>query len=270
LGDLEEVERVQAGIGEWLRRMARSGRHELRGIPASAVLPLLCAAAFGPALADAYDLTAPSREALGGSSAQTGATAVARIGVLSSVGASALGELLADTLERARSASPSGDPSRSDLQREIARSVKEALSAADARAGDVRSDLAMVLREIDAGGTLFRAAIEAGDQDLQHEVLAAVEAVSSEFGEMEFLLADLSHAAEECQASLSSQGAELRAASERVGRQSADVRMAREELVIIEQRTRQWLPGSGGQEPSAPRWADGCPYRGLLADDRGQ
>ena len=255
MGDLEEVERVQAGIGEWLRRMACSGRHELRGIPASAVLPLLCAAAFGPALADAADLTAPPREST---------AAVARIGVLSSVGASALAEVLAGTLERARSAHPSGDLSRSDLQREIARSAKEALSAADTRAGQVRSDLAMVLREIDAGGTLFRAAIEAGDEDLQHEVLAAVEAVSSEFGEMEFLLADLAHAAEEIQDSLSSQGTELRTASERVGRQSADVRMAREELAIIEQRTRQWLPGSGGQEPSAPRWADGCPYRGLL------
>jgi len=250
LGDLEEVEQVQAGIREWLHRTASGGRHELRGIPASAVLPLLCAAAFGPALADASDLTS--------------AAAVAGIGVLSSVGASALGELLGDALERARKAHPSGDLSRHDLQREIAQSTKEALSAADARAGQVRSDLAMVLREIDAGGTVFRAAIEAADEELQHEILAAVEAVSTEFGEMGFLLADLSHAAEEIQHSLSSQGTELRTASEKVGRQSADVRMAREELAIIEQRTRQWLPGSGGQEASAPRWADGCPYRGLL------
>jgi WD40 repeat protein len=263
MGDLEEVERVQAGIGEWLRGMARSGRHELRGIPASAVLPLLCAAAFGPALADVSHLTVPPREGPDGGLASP-ASAVARIGVLASVGASALAELLAGTLERARAGHPSGDLSGSNLRREIARSVQEALSAADTRAGEVRSDLAMVLREIDAGGTLFRAAIEAANEDLQHEVLAAVEAVSSEFGEMEFLLADLSRAAEEIQASLASQGAELRAASERVGRQSADVRMAREELAVIEQRTRQWLPGSAGQEPSAPRWTDGCPYRGLL------
>ena len=31
-------------------RTARSGRHELRDIGAPAMLPLLCAAAFGPAL----------------------------------------------------------------------------------------------------------------------------------------------------------------------------------------------------------------------------
>ena len=53
LGDFEEVVRLQAGIREWLLRTARNGRHELRGVPAPAVLPLLCAAAFGPALAEA-------------------------------------------------------------------------------------------------------------------------------------------------------------------------------------------------------------------------
>ena len=80
LGDFEEVVRLQAGIREWLLRTARNGRHELRGIPAPAVLPLLCAAAFGPALTEAADLG--------------GAAAVARVGVLSSVGASALGDVL--------------------------------------------------------------------------------------------------------------------------------------------------------------------------------
>src|SRR6516225_7895672 len=68
LGDFEEVEGLRAGIREWLRRTARSNGHELSGIPASAVLPLLCAAAFGPELADAANVTTPSREGLGGSS----------------------------------------------------------------------------------------------------------------------------------------------------------------------------------------------------------
>ena len=282
LGDFEEVEGLRAGIREWLRRTARSNGHELSGIPASAVLPLLCAAAFGPELADAANVTTPSREGLGGSSPRAmppqgglggsapraSAAAVARIGVLASVGASALEEVLTDALERARSAHPSGDLSHSDLQWEIARSMREVLFADGPRAGEVRSDVAMVLREIDAGGTVFRAAIESGDEDLQREVLAAVEAVSSEYGEMAFLLADPSRAAGEIQDSLSGQGAELRTASEQVGRQSADVRMIREELAVIEQRTRQWLPGSDGREARASRWADGCPYRGLLPYDQ--
>jgi len=250
LGDFEEVVRLQAGIREWLLRAARNGRHELRGVPAPAVLPLLCAAAFGPALAEATGLG--------------GAAAVARVGVLSSVGASALGGVLAGAVDRVRSAHPSGDLSRSDVQREISRSVKESLCAGDTHTGEVRSDIAMVLREIDAGGTAFRAAIEAGDEELQREVLAAVGAVSAEFGEMEFMLADLTRAAGEIQDSLGGQSTELRIASEQVARQYADVRMIREALTVIEQRTPQWIPGSGGPDQSRPRWTGGCPYRGLL------
>jgi hypothetical protein len=142
LGDFEEVVRLQAGIREWLLRTAKNGRHELRGIPAPAVLPLLCAAAFGPALTEAAGLG--------------GAAAVARVGVLSSVGARVLGDVLAQALDRVRSAHPDGDPSRGDVQREITKSVQKALSAADPHADEVRSDVAMVLREIDAGGTVFR------------------------------------------------------------------------------------------------------------------
>ncbi len=250
LGDFEEVLRLQAGIREWLLRAARHGRHELRGLPAPAVLPLLCAAALGPALAEAAGLD--------------GAAAVARIRVLPSVGASALADAVAAAVDRVRSAHPSASPSRSDLQREISRSLREILSAGDGYADEVRSDIAMVLREIDAGGTAFRAAIEAGDEELEHEVLSAAETVSAEFGEMEFLLADLARAAGEIQDSLGGQGAELRVATEQVARQSADVRVIREELAAMEQRGRPWMPGSGGPGPDGPRWTSGCPYRGLL------
>ena len=125
----------------------------------------------------------------------------------------------------------------------------------------------MVMREIDAGGTVFRAAIEAGDEDLEREVLAAFEALGAEFGDMAFMLADLARAAGEIQDCLGGQGAELRAASEKVGRQSADVRMIREELAVIEQRTRQWLPeptprARGG--PAAAPIAGCCPMTGIM------
>ena len=152
-----------------------------------------------------------------------------------------------------------------NLEREISGSVSKVLAAHDKHADDLRSDIAMVMREIDAGGTVFRAAIEAGDEDLEGEVLAAFEALGAEFGDLAFMLADLARAAGEIQDSLGGQGAELRAASEKVGRQSADVRMIREELAVIEQRTRQWLPEP---TPPGPRWTGGCPYRGLLPYDR--
>ncbi len=252
MGGFEEVGRLQAGIREWLLRTSRNGRHELRDTQAQAVLPLLCAAAFGPALAAAGDLGS--------------ASAVARIGVLSAVDAAALSDVIRDALEHARSAHSCADPSRYDIQREINLSIKEILASRNGQADQVRSDIAMVLREIDAGGTVFRAAIESGNEELQREVLAAVEVVSAEWGEMRFMLADLARAAREIQDGMRGQGSELRITSEQIGRQSADVRMIREELAVIERRAPGWMPVSGGHQPA--RWADGCPYRGLLPYDR--
>src|SRR5690348_3413217 len=205
--------------------MARSGRDDLRGITAQGVLPWLCAAAFGPALADA-DGSAPGP---------------AKMGVLISVGADALAGLLEAVSSRARPASqdPAPDLIRS-LEGEISRAVGEVLGAPGQQADELRSDIAMVMREIDAGGTVFRAAIEAGGTDLEREVLAAFEALGAEFGDMAFMLADLARSAREIQDSLGGQDAELRATSLQVGRQAADVRMIREELTVIEQRARQW------------------------------
>ena len=162
---------------------------------------------------------------------------------------------------------PAPDLTRS-LEREISRAVTEVLGARDEQAGELRSDIAMVMREIDAGGTVFRAAIEAGDEELEREVLAAFEALGAEFGDMAFMLADLARAAGEIPDSLGGQEAELRAARMRTGRQSADVRMIREELAVIDQRAGQWLPEQ--PEPSAPgpRWDGGCPYRGLPPYDQ--
>ena len=251
MGDFEEVERLQAGIRAWLLRTARSGRHDLRGIDGPAVLPLLCAAAFGPALAD-VDGPAPG---------------LARMGVLTSVGADVLAHLLTEASSRARSASAGAPDLTRNLEAEISRAVGEVLAASDEHAGELRSDIAMVMREIDAGGTMFRAAIEAGDTAVEREVLAALEALGAEFGDMAFMLSDLARAAGEIQDSLDGQGAELRAARERAARQLADVRLIREELAVIEQRAGRWQLEPAEPSAPGPRW-DGCPYRGLLPYDQ--
>ena len=179
MGDFEEVERLQAGIRTWLLRTARSGRHELRGISVPAVLPMLCAAAFGPALARA-DGPAPG---------------LARMGVLVSVGADVLAPLLEGASSRARSASADAPDLTRSLEAEISRSVREVLDMGGPPSGELRSDIAMVMREIDAGGTAFRAAIEAGDEELEREVLTALESLGAEFGDMAFMLSDLARAA---------------------------------------------------------------------------
>src|SRR4029077_1093185 len=161
-----------------------------------------------------------------------------------------LARLLEGASSRARSASVDAPDLTRSLEAEISRSVREVLDAGGAGAGELRSDIAMVMREIDAGGTAFRAAIEAGDEELEREVLAALESLGAEFGDMAFMLSDLARAAGEIQDSLDGQDPELRAARERAVRQSADVRLIREELAAIEQRAAQWQPEPGG--PSGP------------------
>ena len=241
LGDFEEVVRLQAGIRDWLLRAARYGRDEPRGLPAPAVLPFLCAAAFGPALAESAELG--------------GAAAVARLGVLSSVGASALGDLVAAAVDRARSAHPAPGPSRSDLQREIRQSLAKILSAGAAHSGEVRSDIAMVLREIDAGGTVFRAAIESGDKELEHR------GSRRRRGGKRRIRRDGIPARRPGAGGRGDTGQPgrpgCRAAHRRRGGrgQAADVRVIREELAVMQQRTRQWLPGPGEPEPGRVRVA---------------
>src|SRR5580693_784516 len=43
--------------------------------------------------------------------------------------------------------------------------------------------------------------------------------------------------------------------------------MIREELALIEQRTTQWVPGSGDGQAAGRSWTGGCPYPGLLPYD---
>ena len=110
----------------------------------------------------------------------------------------------------------------------------------------------MVLREIDAGGTACRAAIESGDDELQHEVLAAAGAVSAEFGELEFLLADLAGRPGRSRTAWAARAPSCGPPASRSRRQSADGRVIREELAVMAQRpTRQWTPGPGGQRARA-------------------
>jgi hypothetical protein len=189
------------------------------------------------------------------------------MGVLVSVGADVLARLLEGASSRARSASADAPDLTRSLEAEISRSVREVLDAGGPGAGELRSDIAMVMREIDAGGTAFRAAIEAGDEELEREVLAALESLGAEFGDMAFMLSDLARAAGEIQDSLDGQGAELRAARDRAARQLADVRLIREELAVIEQRAGRWQLEPAEPSAPGPRW-DGCPYRGLLPYDQ--
>ena len=94
----------------------------------------------------------------------------------------------------------------------------------------------------------LRAAIETGSDRVRAEVIAAVGVLGAGFAELGFLVADVARAAAQIQASLDEQGANVRVIIEQNLRQSAEIRLARQDLAAIERRTRGG-PGRGGCQP---------------------
>ena len=128
----------------------------------------------------------------------------------------------------------------------------------------MRNDIASVLKEIDAGGTALRAAMEQSNERVRSDVITAIAVLCSDFGELRFLIKDVGQAAAEIQQSLDVQGADVRVIIEQNNRQSTDIRLVREDLAVIAGRARATGPARAGREDGVSRWVRGCPYRGLL------
>jgi hypothetical protein len=235
---------MQGGVREWVLRAARGGGRGLRVLAPSVLLSLLCAGAFSPLLAVAAGVAS--------------AAGVAGIGVLASVGGGVLAEVLTRALDQLREHG-GGRPSRDELEERIALEIQGILAAGDRRAGELRAEIAGVLREIDAGGTALRAAVEAGDERMLREVVGAMAELGSGFAELGFLVGDVKEAAARIQESLDEQGADVRQVIEQNNRQSAEIGLALGLLAVIEERTRDGVvvgPAGGGR---GPRWVAGMP-----------
>jgi WD40 repeat protein/uncharacterized protein YwlG (UPF0340 family) len=239
---------MRAGVAAWVLRFAR-GDGRLRDISPPALLSLLCAAAFAPLIAVGAGVT--------------GAAAVAGIGVLSSVGGGVLSGVITSALDRLSAHGERRLPSAAQLEEEIARQLGLALAREDASADALRTEIAAVLKEIDAGGTALQAAIEAGSDLIHADLIAAFDLLDTGFGELGFLIKDVARAAAEIQKSLDEQGASVRAMTDQNARLSTDIRLFREALEDSKLRARAGPPGAAGGD-RRPRWAGGCPYRGLL------
>ncbi len=170
--------------------------------------------------------------------------------------------VIAKALE-GRSAGKRREASADDLEEKIARQIERALAAGDANAQSLRAEIAAVLEEIDAGGIALRAAIEDGSERVRSDVIAAIGKLGAGFGELGFLIKDVARTAAEIQRGLDEQGADVRAIIDQNARQSTEIRLAREDLAVIEWRTRGVLDDAA-RGNQGPRWVHGCPYRGLL------
>ncbi len=238
---------VQAGLmrdgaQKWILRAG----HDLREISPTALLSLLCAAAFCPVIAVGAGIT--------------GAAAVAGIGVLSSVGGGVLTGVITDAIDRLRGHNAESSPSPPEIERALASEIGKVLTAGAADASALRAEIGAVLKQIDLGGDMLREAIDSGNEQLRSDLITAISVLGSDFAELSFLVSDVVAAAARIQHDLDEQRASTRVIIEQNAGQSAEIRRAREDLAIIERRTR---PGTPADNDAEMRW-EGCPYRGLL------
>ena len=181
--------------------------------------------------------------------------------MLSSVGGGALSGVIAGALERARSKGERG--AAPDLDALVAGEIERVLAAQDANASALRAEIGVLLQKIDVGGAVLQAAMDQSDERVRSDVFAAMAALSSSFSETRFLIGDVLAAAAQIQKGVDENGARIRAVIEQNDRQSTDIRLVREEVAVIARRSQ----GALGARPDGdvqPRWAGGCPYRGLL------
>ena len=153
---------------------------------------LLCAAAFCPLIAAGAGVA--------------GAGAVAGIGVVSSVGGGVLSGVIASALPGCVHAAKGMHPHRwRSRRRSPGRSG--GCWRPEINAQVLRGEIAAVLGEIDAGGTMLRAAIDTGNERVRSDVIAAIGVLGAGFAELGFLIEDVARAAAEIQESLDEQGA---------------------------------------------------------------
>jgi WD40 repeat protein len=232
-----EAESMRAGVRAGVCRRMKAG---LRLTPAR-LIGLLGASALTPVLM----------------ASGVGAAVVTGLSVLGSVGAGMLTNEVSKAIERLRSRGR--QPTQDEIELAIAAVIEEAFTADGADALSLRADVAAVLHKVGAVEVALAAAVEAGDQALQGELLAAFAALSVGFDEFSFVLSDVSAAAQAIQETLRRQDAEQRVDRDRARQWAVQLQLLREELAVIERRTRPRALESNGRNGA---W-EGCPYRGL-------
>jgi WD40 repeat protein len=244
-----EAELIRGGVRKWVLRTERG----VRSASPQVLLVTLCAAALGPIVAT-----------------QTGiaGTAAAGIGALSSVGAGMLTDVVEGVIDRLRR--QKGEKGQKDkevtapqIEEMLAEEIGKVLAGGEANARALRAEIGAVLKEVDLGGTMLRAAIESEREQIEGDLLEVVDLLGSGFTEMRFLIQDVGAAAAGIQQEIDEQRAGTRVVFELNSEMAAEIRGLRQSLAVIERRTR---PDPLADDPLAwrkVRW-EGDPYRGLL------
>ena len=140
------------------------------------------------------------------------------------------------------------------------------LAAGDDRAHALRTDIAAILHEVDAGGVAVRAVMESADAQLGRDIVTALGDIGDSFSELRFLIHAVAQTGQDIRDALDEQGAGVRIVIDQNYRQATSIRLILDTVRAIETRTRSLAGGrAGGNGASAAMaWTSRCPYRGLL------
>ena len=199
---------MQVALRSWLHRVAGG----LCGMPAPALLSVLCASALSPLIATlpgiGYD------------------TVIAGSGILSSFGSGILSGIITDTLEDARSKDAPQAPGEAGLSigldrlsSEVAAGIDRVLTAGGTNAMALQAELARLIAAVDESGTILRASL---DEQGEH-VRAVVQAAIGELGPHLAVI----------QSKLDAQGAGVQALVGHSLQQSSDIGVLREDIGVI-------------------------------------
>jgi 2-keto-4-pentenoate hydratase len=173
----------------------------LRELTPAAVVGLLCAGALGPVLA------------VPGIIGVTGAAAIAGVGVLGSIGANVLTDVVLRAMGRMRD--QGDEPDREAIEDELALTIEKELRRGGETADRLLAEVAAVIRAIDGIEAVVEAAVRTGDREIQQQVVAKVGGLSTDFAEFGFVLADVQVATAEIQETQRRQDVEHRADRDR-------------------------------------------------------
>ncbi|WP_030453279.1 hypothetical protein [Herbidospora cretacea] len=178
----------------------------------------------------------------------------AAFGIVAGVGTNVLSEIIVRAVDNLRIRLGRA-PTEDELEGELTDRLIEALTADED--GRAKTELALVLRQLDTVGAAMQAAVEFGDERLQRHLTDAFTQLSTDFAGFHILVEAVYVRTGEIQRVLHRLDAEHRGDRERLRRQSLQLLAIREDLA------RHSVPEAPQGSRRRATWPGGSPYRGL-------
>jgi WD40 repeat protein len=221
-----------------------AGGARLRALSPPALVGLLAASALTPVIAAA--------------AGPASAVLAAGVGVVGSVGANVLTDVIGGVIDRLRVEGPGADPAPELVREAVAKRIASAFADGHFETG-LRSDVIALFQAVDVAGVALHRASELDDPELVAALTHTFVELTVRFNEFSSTLVRIRAVLEELRGEARREAARHSVEREGLRRTAADLDRALDRVLTWE-RSR---PTDDRQPtPERPRWS-GCPYLGL-------